>query len=90
MAGNHATEVGSGFQNPVFENRKLDLGTYNGGTGRAVRPLFSYLESPMVKNTVQRDEKRVIIYYTFDDEKESVPTPSAPSPQPSMERSDHE
>lgn len=42
----------------------------------------------MIKNTVQRDEKRVIIYYTFDDE--SASQPSALSPQPSMERSDNE
>jgi hypothetical protein len=47
----------------------------------------------MVKNTVQRDEKRVIIYYTFDDEPSTriqdsgfriqEPEPCTQHPQPS-------
>lgn len=36
----------------------------------------------MVKKTVQRDEKRVIIYYTFDDEPASSIRHSASSIQP--------
>jgi hypothetical protein len=51
----------------------------------------------MVKNTVQRDEKRVIIYFTFDDEQTGIQDsvsgsqPSALAPQPSArERSDNE
>ena len=48
--------------------------------GRAVWlvPFFSFLEPYMVKNTVQRDEKRVIIYYTFNDEETTQPSALSP------------